>query len=100
MTPWKDALERAAKAITDSYSAGEFGTVLSAQRVIESLSQAGYVVAPREPTGDMAARVEDYEIERPCYMNGSNCTQMLRGDEACDIYTAMIQAWEKERDTK
>lgn len=90
MTPWKEALENVAKAITDSYSAGEFGTILSAERVIESLSQAGYAVVPREPTPRMVLDALASAVEEDGGV----------GYYPARFHTAMIQAWEKERDAK
>lgn len=50
---WKAAKAAITKAITDSYGAGEYGTELSAQRVIKALSEAGFAVVPRKMTAGM-----------------------------------------------
>jgi hypothetical protein len=100
MTSWKEALERAVVQllgarhgtewkvyeVLDVYRPGvkrQAANMLAA--ALKSLEQSGYVVVPREPTDPM--RLAGYEADADY-------------NKDFEIYTAMIQAWEKERDQK
>lgn len=102
MTPWKEALERAAKRLPPTYE-GSFSsdsgvdwddlseTAQYAARAcvleaLDALEKAGYVVVPREPT----------ESQLAAFWSSDEHS----GPASDDAYTAMIQAWEKERDQK
>jgi len=92
MTPWKEALEKAAWEMPGDYDISPPARLAAA---LASLEQSGYVVVPREPS-ETAMRVGAVTYIEASAGIGDKAPYM---GPLLYAYRAMITASEKERDS-